>query len=102
MAEKDGHPAANAVALGRGATGRPRTTKKEKTDEDPRRVARARRTAPLARAEEVWRWRDANGTLCYSNRAAIAPRDAEPVKTRLIVEAKSLPAPPTSSWMTGW
>ena len=49
---------------------------------------------PLARAEEVWRWRDANGTLCYSNRAAIAPRDAEPVKTRLIVEAKSLPGAP--------
>jgi len=48
----------------------------------------------LARAEEVWRWRDANGTLCYSNRAAIAPRDATPVKTRLIVEAKRLPGAP--------
>ncbi len=49
---------------------------------------------PLARAEEVWRWRDANGTLCYSNQAAIAPRDAVPVKTRLIVEAKRLPGAP--------
>jgi Domain of unknown function (DUF4124) len=49
---------------------------------------------PLARAEEVWRWRDANGTLCYSNQAAIAPRDAVPVKTRLIVEAKGLPGAP--------
>src|SRR5438046_9421830 len=49
---------------------------------------------PLARAEEVWRWRDANGTLCYSNQAAIAPRDATPDKTRLIVEARRLPGAP--------
>ena len=48
---------------------------------------------PLARAEEVWRWRDANGTLCYSNRAEVAPPDATPVRTRLIVEAERLPGP---------
>jgi len=46
---------------------------------------------PLAWAEEVWRWRDANGTLCYSSRAEISPPDATPVRTRLIVEAERLP-----------
>jgi hypothetical protein len=50
--------------------------------------------APVARGEEVWRWTDAAGTVHYSNRAdAVAP-DAVPVKTRLIVEATSLPGAP--------
>lgn len=47
--------------------------------------------APLAQAEEVWRWKDQNGTLCYSNRAEVKPPEATPVKTRLIVEADALP-----------
>ncbi|HYR95695.1 MAG TPA: DUF4124 domain-containing protein [Candidatus Binatus sp.] len=48
---------------------------------------------PLAQAEEAWRWKDAKGTLCYSNRADVVPPDATPVKTRLIVEAERLPGP---------
>jgi len=48
----------------------------------------------LAAAEEVWRWKDANGTLCYSNRTEVAPPDATPVKTRLIVETDRLPGAP--------
>jgi len=48
----------------------------------------------FARAEEVWRWTDAAGTLHYSNRAAIAPADATPVTTRLIVETDRLPGAP--------
>jgi len=50
--------------------------------------------APLARGEEVWRWKDARGTLCYSNRAKFVPREATPVRTRLIVEAERLPGAP--------
>ena len=45
----------------------------------------------LAGAEEVWRWTDSQGTTHYTNRAEMAPADATPVKTRLIVEAKELP-----------
>ena len=45
----------------------------------------------LAGAEEVWRWTDSRGTTHYTNRAEMAPADATPVKTRLIVEAKELP-----------
>jgi len=48
----------------------------------------------LAGAEEIWRWKDGNGTLCYSNRTEGVPPDATPVKTRLIVEAKRLPGAP--------
>ncbi len=47
--------------------------------------------AGLARAEEVWRWRDASGTICYTNRAGVAPADAAPVTTRLTIEAARLP-----------
>jgi uncharacterized protein DUF4124 len=47
-----------------------------------------------ARAEEVWRWTDAGGTLHYSNRAAVAPPDATTVTTRLIVETDRLPGAP--------
>ena len=50
--------------------------------------------APLARAEEVWRWTDADGTLHYSNRAGAVPADAAPVTTRLIVETDRLPGAP--------
>ncbi len=46
---------------------------------------------PLTRAEEVWRWKDAKGTLCYSNRAEVVPPEAAPVTTRLIVETDHLP-----------
>jgi len=53
---------------------------------------------PLAQAEEAWRWKDAKGTLCYSNRADVVPPDATPVKTRLIVEAERLPGP--ADWVT--
>jgi hypothetical protein len=49
---------------------------------------------PLARAEEVWRWKDTHGTLCYTNRADVAPGDANRVTTRLIIEAKALPGAP--------
>jgi len=45
----------------------------------------------LAHTEEVWRWKDANGTLCYSNRAAAAPPDATVVKTGIVIEASRLP-----------
>ena len=45
----------------------------------------------LAGAEEVWRWTDSRGTTHYTNRAKMAPAEATPVKTRLIVEAKELP-----------
>lgn len=48
----------------------------------------------LASAEEAWRWTDANGTLCYSNRADAAPPGAAMVKTRLIVETDRLPGAP--------
>ena len=47
--------------------------------------------AGLARGEEVWRWKDAKGTLCYSNRPEAAPPEATPVKTRIIVETTRLP-----------
>ena len=50
--------------------------------------------APLARGEDVYRWKDANGTLHYSNRADVAPPDAEPVATRLTVETDRLPGAP--------
>jgi hypothetical protein len=49
---------------------------------------------PLARSEEAWRWTDANGTLHYTNRAEVAPPEATPVKTRLIVEVERLPGAP--------
>jgi hypothetical protein len=48
----------------------------------------------LASAEKAWRWTDANGTLCYSNRADVTPPDATLVKTRLIVETDRLPGAP--------
>jgi hypothetical protein len=48
----------------------------------------------VAHAEDVWRWKDASGTLCYTNRAEAAPPDATVVKTRLIVEATHLPGAP--------
>ena len=50
--------------------------------------------APFARGEEVWRWKDGNGTLCYSNRTEVVPPEATPVTTRLIVEADRLPGAP--------
>jgi hypothetical protein len=50
--------------------------------------------APLAQGEEVWRWKDDNGTLCYTNRAEVAPPRATAVKTRLIVETERLPGAP--------
>ena len=36
----------------------------------------------LGHADEVWRWTDANGTLCYSNRVAMTPPEATVVQTR--------------------
>jgi Domain of unknown function (DUF4124) len=45
----------------------------------------------LANAENVWRWTDADGTLCYSNQREHAPASALPVETRLIVEAAQIP-----------
>ena len=50
--------------------------------------------ATLSRAEEAWRWTDANGTIHYTNRADAAPADATRVKTRLIVETTRLPGAP--------
>ena len=37
----------------------------------------------LAGAEEMWRWRDAGGSLHYSNVQANVPPGAVPVRTRL-------------------
>ena len=37
----------------------------------------------LAGADEVWRWRDANGQLHYSNVRSNVPPDAVPVRARL-------------------
>ncbi|HJQ85752.1 MAG TPA: DUF4124 domain-containing protein [Candidatus Binatia bacterium] len=48
----------------------------------------------LVHAEEAYRWKDANGTLCYTNRADAAPPNAAPVTTRLVVEADRLPGAP--------
>src|SRR5262245_55281292 len=45
----------------------------------------------LAGAEEAWRWTDGQGTIHYTNQRALAPDDAEPVTTRMIVEASRLP-----------
>jgi hypothetical protein len=50
--------------------------------------------APLARAEEAWRWTDASGTLHYTNRADVAPATATPVTTRIVIEATRLPGAP--------
>ena len=50
--------------------------------------------APAARSEEIWRWKDAAGTLHYSNRADAVAADAVPVKTRLTIEATRLPGAP--------
>jgi hypothetical protein len=50
--------------------------------------------ASFASAEEAWRWTDANGTVHYTNRPDVAPRDATTVKTRLTVEAEALPGAP--------
>jgi uncharacterized protein DUF4124 len=56
--------------------------------------------APAARGEEMWRWKDANGTLHYSNQADVVPADAVPVTTRLIVEADRLPGAPDDGTVT--
>jgi len=45
----------------------------------------------LVSAEEMWRWKDANGTRCYSNIRAEAPATAEAVDTHIVIEAKQLP-----------
>ena len=45
----------------------------------------------LAPAEEAWRWTDAHGTTCYTNRADLAPADAALVQARLVVETDRLP-----------
>jgi hypothetical protein len=45
----------------------------------------------LAAAEEAWRWTDAGGTTCYTNRSDVAPPGAVPVETRLVVETTRLP-----------
>ena len=45
----------------------------------------------VAAADEVWRWTDGNGNIRYSNQRELAPRNAVPVKTRIVVEAKQLP-----------
>jgi len=50
--------------------------------------------APVARSEEVWRWKDSAGTLHYSNRADAVAADAVPVKTRLTIETARLPGAP--------
>ena len=50
--------------------------------------------AGLARSEEVWRWTNAEGTICYSNRLDAAPPEATPVTTRLVIEADRLPGAP--------
>lgn len=43
------------------------------------------------RAEEVWRWTDANGTTHYSNIEARIPTDAQAVKTRIVREVSRIP-----------
>jgi hypothetical protein len=45
----------------------------------------------LVSAEEAWRWTDAHGTVCYTNRADVAPADAVQVTTRLQIAATRLP-----------
>ncbi len=45
----------------------------------------------LVHAEDVWRWKDANGTTCYSNQSSVAPPGAAVVTTRLVIEATRLP-----------
>src|SRR5215470_7883053 len=47
--------------------------------------------ASLARGEEIWRWKDTAGTIHYSNQAELAPADATPVTTQLVIDAKRLP-----------
>jgi uncharacterized protein DUF4124 len=55
----------------------------------------------FAHAEEVWRWKDANGTLCYSNRTDAVPAGARPVETRIVVEAATLPGGEPDLEMSG-
>src|SRR5262245_7080647 len=50
--------------------------------------------APVARSEEIWRWKDAAGTLHYTNRTDAVAVDAVPVKTRLTIETTRLPGAP--------
>src|SRR5262245_46839604 len=45
----------------------------------------------VAHAEDVWRWKDATGTVHYSNRATVAPPDATVVTTGIVIEASRLP-----------
>lgn len=44
-----------------------------------------------AGAEEVWRWKDSAGTIHYSNRQELAPADAKPVTTGIVVETSRIP-----------
>ncbi len=45
----------------------------------------------LASAEEAWRWTDAHGTRCYTNRRDVAPAVAAVVTTRLQIDATRMP-----------
>jgi len=56
--------------------------------------------APLARGEDVWRWKDASGTLHYSNQPEVAPADAVPVTTPLIIETDRMPGAPDEGVVT--
>jgi hypothetical protein len=50
-------------------------------------------TAPaLVHAEEMYRWRDANGQLNYTNLPRSAPAHATTVETRIVVEADQMPS----------
>src|SRR5512132_1633112 len=95
MADLYGRPTSDAVALSLGTlTSEPRTTKKETQMKTLAALLVLAAVPSLASAEEAWRWKDANGTVCYSNRAEVAPPDATLVKTRLIVETDRLPGAP--------
>ena len=48
----------------------------------------------VAHTEDIWRWKDANGTLHYSNRPEVVPSDATRVTTPLTIETRALPGAP--------
>jgi hypothetical protein len=48
----------------------------------------------LASAEDIWRWKDAKGTLHYSNQADAVPPGATRVDTPIVIEASHLPGAP--------
>jgi hypothetical protein len=48
-------------------------------------------SAPLALAEQAWRWSGSDGTVHYSNQRELAPPDAQVVDRRIVIETHRLP-----------